>query len=104
MSFNDKVGSLLTRAMSTFGEEFDYVPDGGPSYKVTGIFDNQHEELDLETGAMVVSNEPRVGVKANDLNADPSRDDQVIINSITYDVVDSQEDGRGGLMLMLREL
>lgn len=105
---------LVTRAMGactrTFGEGSDengvalveYLPAAtGVAYSVDGIFEATTEVIDLETGASVMTNQPRVSFALADLQGVPVEGDRVTIRSMQYVVVEPSFDGHGTVTLRL---
>lgn len=103
MSFKDKVGDLLSKAVCAFGEDVRYRSKAGGTIKLRAIFDNEYQVVDPNTDTVVSSNVPRLGIKLADLPFKPIQGDQVTIGSTLYKVIDSQEDGQGGASLLLHK-
>jgi hypothetical protein len=103
MSFKDKVGDLLTKAVNVFGEDVKYRSKSGGSVKIRGVFDHTFEFVDPNTNTVVSSNAPRLGIKLADLPFKPLQGDTVQIGSTLYKVVDALEDGQGGASLHLNK-
>ena len=102
--FGDCVGDLLDKATSgcAFGEPVTYYPKkatGG--FKIQAIFDGPFEQVDPDTEVLVASNQYTLGVKLADLPFPPCKGDRVSVRSVSYLVVDSQEDGQGGSEMIL---
>lgn len=79
-----------------------YLHQGGSApYRVDGIFEATTEEIDLETGATILSNKPRFSVALSRLQATPMVGDTLVIRNIGYRVVEPMFDGQGTVMLRL---
>lgn len=102
---------MVTRAMGAcvrvFGEGPEPVVYGhtavGLTYSVDGIFEATTEVVDLDTGAPVLSNQPRVSFALADLNALPVTGDTCVIRGKLYRVVEPEFDGQGTVTLRLHE-
>jgi hypothetical protein len=70
---------------------------------IRGVFDNAH--VSVEVGEVVghSSTRPTLLVKRADLPAPPARGGRVKVQTTTYRIIDSQEDGQGGALLILNE-
>jgi len=72
----------------------------GP-YGIDGIFEATTEEIDLETGATVISNKPRLSVALSQLQATPKVGDTVSIRGTGYRVIEPMFDGQGTVTLRM---
>lgn len=81
-----------------FGEDCTYTPSGGSPVSIKGVFDNAFIEVEG-----VMSLKPVIRINLSDLEDAPGKGDQVTINSITYDVKESQPDSHGGTTLILKK-
>lgn len=102
MTWQAAVNRILDASNRVFGESVIYTPDGGQPFSITGIFDVAHIEVDPDTGAAVTSAEPVLGLKRDDLAAEPKPRDSVTVRGIQYRIVDKQPDGQGGINLILK--
>jgi hypothetical protein len=84
-------------------DKIQYVHHGGGvrPYFLDGIFEATTETVDIDTGATVMSNQPRVSFAMSLLQAMPGVNDQVIIRGVTYRVVEPSFDGQGTVALRL---
>lgn len=107
----------VTRAMGTCVRVFGDGPDQdgvpliqfthkatGETYGADGIFEATTEEVDLDTGAMVLSNKPQVSFALSVLRALPVVGDTCVIRGATYRVVQPNFDGQGTVTLRLHKL
>jgi len=101
----------VTRAMRTCVRTFGegevvgvlFTHASGQSYQVNGIFEATTEEVDLDTGATVMSNRPQVSFALADLQALPNVRDTCLIRDVLYTVVQPNFDGQGTVTLRLHE-
>lgn len=74
-------------SLDDFGTSATYLPSGGGSSTVIGIFDLEFVEiLENDTGAAVEGRRPVLTCRTSDVSS-LSHDDQFTINAVTYDVV-----------------
>jgi len=99
-----QVGRILGAALARFGEPVTFLPAGGSSSQVTGIFTAASKQVDPNTGVVVSTNEPILGVRLSDFTPLPGLGSKVIVRGITYRVMDCQEDGEGGAKLYLQRV
>ena len=98
--------SILGISMTVFGTPFTFTPNGGQPENLTGVFDDEHEEVDLDvTGdAALSTHSPRIGVRISDFSIPPGRGDRIERSNISYEIFDVQRDGQGGTVLILHEV
>ncbi len=89
--------NVVSLCQETMGQDVDYTPYGHSVETIKGIFDNAY--VDIEG---VVSLKPVLRIKLDDLSFAPSKRDTVVIQDITYRVMESREDGFGGSTLILQ--
>ncbi len=94
----------MGNCLITFGEEITYTPKGKPAVVMTGIFDDLYESVDPNTGAIITSQQPILGIRDADLGQTPRQDDQVLVRSILYRVKEVQTDGQSGSKLFLHKV
>jgi hypothetical protein len=102
---------LVTQAMRTcvdaFGEgegqRITYQHAGGETYEVDGIFESATEAVDVDTGAPVLSYQPRMSFTLADLSAVPKNGDTCVIRGTRYAVVEPMFDGQGTVTLRLHK-
>jgi len=102
----DITNTILGTAMGTFGTPFTITPDGGQPETLRGVFDDEHEEVDLDvTGDSVLStHSPRIGIRLSDFSQEPKQNDEIQRLGLCYRIVDIQQDGQGGAVLHLHEV
>lgn len=104
MTWQDQTDNVMKICRDTFSTSCTYQPKTGPSYSITGIFDDAFQEVQTLDGALIQSTTPRLGVRKLDLLATPVSGDKVIINSKTYKVVEYRPDGEAGAVLILHNV
>jgi hypothetical protein len=85
-----------------FAKSITYFPASGVSYSIPGIFDSAYESVNVEGTIPVASTSPMLKVQESALHAAPAPGDQVVIDSIRYDVMEPQPDGLGIMKLRLQ--
>lgn len=101
MAWADAVNRILSSSLSVFGEAVTYLPVTGGSRAMRGIYNELYVEVDPETGAMVSSQQPNLGVRLSDFPVRPKPGDRFTVRNVTYKLRDCQEDGEGGAKLIL---
>ena len=105
--FGKLVSDLLNTATSgcAFGEPVKYFPKNAVgSFTVQAIFDGPFEEVDPDTETTISSNQFSLGLKLSDLPSPPEKYDRVQVREVNYRVIDAQEDGQGGVELLLHKV
>ncbi len=102
-NFEELACDILEASKCAFGIDATYLPKSGGSFPITGIFDNQFEQVDPDTEQVVASNQVTFGIKLKDLPLPPRKNDKLKIKDKTFRVIDSQEDGVVGSLLFLHE-
>lgn len=83
-------------ALSTFGIDVTITPAGGLATSGRGIFRSAHQEVDPNTGAVVLVDQPTIDFQLATLPAgDIARGDLVTINAVDYKVTEVRKDGEG---------
>lgn len=75
--------------------------EGGAPVVFQGIFDDEFEEFEPETGARITVSKPNLAVRLADLTDQVQENDKVTVASQNYVVAALQEDGEGGALLIL---
>lgn len=94
---------VLAACQRVFGEPITWKPKAGGEYPTTGIFNEIYQSVDPDTGAIVQSYRPNLGVRLQDIPAEPVAGDKVVVRSVTYRVQECQPDGEGNLHLLLHK-
>lgn len=103
--WEEAVDRAMRTCVRTFGEGEEalvtYTHAGGPTYDLDGIFEATTEAVDLDTGASITSNQPRVSFPLSAMQALPNTSDTCVIRGKTYRVIDPSFDGQGTVTLRL---
>ncbi len=108
--WSDALDDLQEACRDTFGVPVRYIPSvekrpglGGAAIEITGIFDDNRETVNLMGGGGMEAVVPRpvVEIRIADLGIDPMEGDEVVVNEITYRILDVQTDGHGAAVLVL---
>lgn len=92
------VGQAMDDCVDAFGEgteQVTFTPAGGSPSSVDGIWEAESIDVDPETGARVISNNPQISFKVAALPSAPKNNDRVIVRGITYRVKEPIFDGQG---------
>ena len=103
-SFPALYSCALDTILPCLGEDVFYRPRKGGSFEIKGIFDTQFVQVDPDTEEVVASNVPRVGIKLADIPFAPEQGDVLEIRNKRYKITDAQEDGLGGVSLLLHRV
>ncbi len=96
--------TLVNRScLSTFGVPVTYTPIAGDTISLVGVFNEKWENITLmgTNGMEAVVPHPVVEIRVADLGIDPMAGDEVIVDELTYRILDVQLDGRGMALLHL---
>lgn len=103
--FRKRVDDMLKVQTRVFGEQVVYYPSSGGVFKINGIFDNAYQAVDPDTEEVISANQSVLGINLNDIKDNEiSKDDKFKIRNMEYRVIDSQEDGQGGSMILLQKV
>lgn len=104
MSWADKQDRLLRNCLKTFGVPVKY-GRGAVVIEITGVFDNNNLEVDINTGVPVSTISPVLGVRVADLpDGRAQKNDRAEVNGVMYRVVNFKPDSHGGAKLVLQEV
>lgn len=87
----------------TFGETVTYTPVEGDPVEITAICDEAFQSVDPNTGAIIISQQPMIGIKLDDLEDEPQEGDLVEMRGVEYRVIEAQTDGQAGAKLLLHK-
>lgn len=104
MSFRNKANGLLGVATRCLGEPVVYSAAGCDPVAIKAVWDGVYEEVDPNTGAIVVSTKPSVSVRDSDLPQPPAQGDTLTDGDQGYRVIEVQTDGQGGSKLLLHKI
>lgn len=103
-NWRNLTSNVMDQCLDTFGEEVIYTADGLSSIRITAIFDNEFQSVDPQSGAVVISTQPIIGVKDVQLPQPPQKGDRVQIRGVDYKIIDHQPDGQAGSRLLLHKI
>ncbi len=95
---------IVSACVQTWGETIQYQCATGQTYTLRAIVDMTYQALDVDSGALVQSHHPKIGIRAGDLMAEPQLEDRIILRNKTYRIAEYQPDGQGGAELFLQEV
>lgn len=103
IEFDNLCKGAFDEIKRTLAVSFTYQPKSGIGVfeNIRGVFDDRAQEVDPDTEIAISSNVYTLGVKLDDLPLAPSKGDKVIINSVSYKIIDSLEDGVPGVSTVL---
>lgn len=105
--WEQSVDRAMRTAVRVFGEGesmlVSYQHRSGLAYDLDGIFESATEAVDLETGANVMSYQPKVSFPLSAMQALPEVGDSCTIRGKLYRVVQTDFDGQGTVTLRLHE-
>lgn len=106
MAFPELLAAADRAVLTHLGGTVRYQPQLGDAKDVLGVFDTAFLLVSGGTagGPGVESNQPAVFLLLADLPKDPDQDDPLItVDGVVYRVRERQKDGKGGVVLFLRE-
>ena len=102
--WNNLLKLVNQSCLATFGVPVVYTPapDGTP-INLHGVFDEKRDTVSLmgDGGLDAVVPHAVVEIRISDLGVDPLADDGVMVNGLTYRILDVQLDGKGMALLHL---
>lgn len=87
----------------SFGEEITYTSVGEDPITLTGIVDEAFEAVDPNTGAIIISQQPMLGLKLIDMPIEAQKGDLVTMRGSDFHVIEAQTDGQAGTRLLLHK-
>lgn len=91
-----------TALLADFGVSATYTPTGGSASTITGIFDNDVQEVDAGGTATFAVEIPRFLCRTLDTST-AAEGDSIVIDAVTYSVLSVFRDGQGMTELRLEE-
>lgn len=92
---------------NVLGESATYssIDVGVDDFEIQGIFDNNYESVDHASGTVVSSNVCVFSCHLEDFpdGVEPQQNDEIEIDGNSYRIIDPQEDGQGGVKLILHK-
>lgn len=101
MNFAENVNSLLGVCLNTFGQTVSYTDRNSVVYELSGIFSNEYEGVDPDTGYPLVSSIPNLGIRVSDWPQIPQEGETIVTGGINYTVRYPELDGEGGAIIFL---
>lgn len=101
----DLDGLVLGPCLDAFGQAVTYLAGNGQAAAITGVFDRYHVQVDFDAqGAAVSTTLPVLGVReaAFPPGLCATQGDTVMIAGTVYEITDTQPDGHGHVLLMLK--
>ncbi len=98
--------SVMKACRDTFTTDFTYLPRGGGSHAMKGIFDAAFVSVQMLDGAAVQSIGPTMGVRVVDLttlSVTPGPGDKIQVGSTQYFIDEYRPDGEAGAVFILNE-
>lgn len=103
MGFRDIADQALGVVTSALGESVTYTPQGGDPVTISGIFDDKVYIIDPGTGTRILSKTCLLEVQLSVFDIRPKQFDSVIVRSVTYNVLEVDQDGAGAATLHLQK-
>ncbi len=95
--------AMLRTTLNAFGVSATYTRDGLTVSIRKAVFDKNYIAVDPDTGATITSENPMLGVRLEELPDGKARSgDTVVVEGVTYRVVDQQKDSEGHAKLILK--
>lgn len=82
------------------GVDSEY-PDGRP-YAARGVFATTPMDVQLEGDTIFSDQKTTLGIRLEEFEVPPMKDDRVVVKGATYWIADVDVDGQGGADLLLR--
>lgn len=101
INFNKLASRAFDNIKRSLSIDALYLPKSGGQFEIRGPFDNRVQQVDPDIETVVSSNLFSFGLKLEDIPQKPKKGDKLIVNNITYQVIDSQEDGIEGVSTFL---
>lgn len=105
MAWDNLSDRMLRTTLSVFGSAITYTR-GATSVPISkAVFDENYQAVDPDTGAIITSASPMLGVRLADLPGGQAQNgDTVTRKGITYRVIEQQPDSEGHSKLILHKL
>lgn len=94
------IRNLCNRAL---GVDVLYLRDGSDPLPLRGVFTANHVDISVGQGAMMSSSAPTLGVNLSDIPTTPKTGDKIQLGSTKYKIIQAQDDGEGGSLLILQK-
>jgi len=90
--------------IAKLGEDFTYITEGGDAITVRGVYEDQYQEVDPQTQVAVISQQPMLFCRLQDLPETRGRGDRITVRGETYRVREEQPDGYGNTDIYLHRV
>lgn len=98
-SWHNQMEALIDSCRTNLGGvEVSYTQPAASPFTVTGIFESERRQEDASPGTF-----PILFVKLSDFAIPPAAGDVVTFESGSFVVIDPQNDGQGGVILVLQK-
>jgi hypothetical protein len=104
MEWRDKTRGVMDACKSAFGESIVYTPINGSPIELIAIIDEAFEAVDPNVDAIIISQQPMIGIKIDDLPSEPQKGDLVTMRGKDFKVIEAQTDGQAGTKLLLHKV
>lgn len=110
MAWADMASRMLGVTIRAFNENrggalvVEFLRPNETPWTVDAVFDDAHREIDPNTGAIVSSTDPIIGLRIADLPEMPTNNHQFRVRGVLYRVIDVQPDGVAGLTAQLQRV
>ncbi|WP_175867865.1 head-tail joining protein [Burkholderia diffusa] len=98
-------GMVIGPLQGVFGEPVSYMSILGGAFQITGVYDKAFFAVDVETGSLVSTSQPTLGVQLSQFPSNylPQQGDQlqIVETAEQWEVREVHSDGKGGARLML---
>lgn len=98
-----KVTHDICASPKVFGDDAEYTTVNDVEFEIQGVFDNNYEAIDSISGAVISSNECAFHCHLENFpdGVEPDDGDELTIDGRNFVVRYAQEDGQGGVTLIL---
>jgi hypothetical protein len=94
----------LSPIITTLGTAVTFTPNGDDPEELTGVFEKSYQAVTPDGGVVVQSTQPRLLIKLSDVSRLPAAADTFTVSGTDYEVIESQEDGQGGVLVYLHKV
>lgn len=108
MNWSELADNLNRTTRDVFGESITFAGRWGDPVSVdtdgeplTGVFDRDHETVNVADGQVVSTTEPVLFIRGGDLAFEPIVGEKVVIRGQDWIILDVRPDGHGGYKLAL---
>lgn len=96
---------MLRTTLKVFGEQVTYIRGATSVSLNKAVFDENFQSVDPNTGAAIISDNPMIGVRLEELPGGEWEDgDTVVVRGVTYTAIEPQKDSEGHAKIILHRL